>query len=369
MNFTLTEEQALLRDSASRLFGGSRREGAGRLPCATWNGGDELWQQYADLGWLAICLPESAGGWGATAIDCMILLEEMGDALAIDPFITTACLSARTLALAQPTADCVSTMQAIGTGGELVTVSEVQGGDPRAAPCRLHVESSRIILSGQKLRVPYAGQAHKMIVDASLDGEAVLVLIERNGETVAVSDYPMMDDSRAGDVTFDRTVVEESAIIARGARVAQIIDEAVDHAIVAQCAYALGSLRTLLGMSSGHLATRRQFGQPLGAFQALQHRMADMFVEVDRLRSITYRAVASLGAAKEERNAAVSAAKFVMGQVGVDVGGAAVHLHGAMGMTEELSVGRHYRALLMSAQRFGVGRSHLDRYVHYLHSR
>jgi alkylation response protein AidB-like acyl-CoA dehydrogenase len=172
-----------------------------------------------------------------------------------------------------------------------------------------------------------------------------------------------LDQSRSGDIEFRGALLPPSSILVRGSRAQAILSDATDHAIVGQCAHALGSMRTMLESTASYLTSRTQFAQTLGSFQALQHRMAEMFSEYDRFRSITYRAAAKLRNPAAERAAAVSAAKFLLGKFAASVGGTMVHLHGAIGMTEALPIGPHFRALLMSAQRYGVGAHHLDRYV------
>ena len=174
--------------------------------------------------------------------------------------------------------------------------------------------------------------------------------------------YPLIDGTQAADIELKAVRIPQSALLVEPQRALDILEEAVDRAVLAQVAEALGAMEAVLEITNAYLKQRVQFGQPIGKFQALQHRMAEMFVEVQETRSILYRGMAMLDAAPPERKRAISAAKVVAAHAGKFVGAQGIQLHGGIGMTEEYAVGHYYKKLIAFEKRFGDTEHHVSRY-------
>jgi alkylation response protein AidB-like acyl-CoA dehydrogenase len=183
---------------------------------------------------------------------------------------------------------------------------------------------------------------------------------------VTLQPYPLIDDSRAADVEFTNVRLPRSALLIGPARSQRVMDEALDRATLARVAEALGAMECVMQLTSEYLKTRVQFGQPIGKLQALQHRMAEMFVEVQEVRSILYCGLAHLDAEAALRGAVVSAAKLVTLEAGRIVGGQGIQLHGGIGVTEEYAVGRYFKKLIAFEKTYGDGTWHLDRLARHV---
>jgi alkylation response protein AidB-like acyl-CoA dehydrogenase len=205
--------------------------------------------------------------------------------------------------------------------------------------------------------------AHQLIVSAMLDhgGGLALFLVDRAASGVTQREYRLIDGTRGADIDFESVAVGREALLAVPADALELLQEALDRTTVARVAEALGAMEMVMYLTGEHLKNRVQFGQPLARFQALQHRMAEMFIEVQETRSILYRALAYLDASPDERAAAVSAAKVVSAQSGKFVREEGIQLHGGVGVTEEYQVGHYFRRLLTLEKSFGDAAWHLER--------
>jgi alkylation response protein AidB-like acyl-CoA dehydrogenase len=211
--------------------------------------------------------------------------------------------------------------------------------------------------------VEAAPSATHFIVSAGLEGDLGLGLFLVDAQGVRADAYEVIDGTRAADLHLDGVTVDEDALLTAPAVAGALLQDAVDRAALAHMAEALGSMEAVLELTSEYIKTRQQFGQPIGKFQALQHRMAEMFVETQEMRSIVLRGIANLDAAPAERSLAVSAAKVMFGTAGRFVGAQGIQLHGGIGMTDEYQVGHYYKRLLVLDKRYGDGDWHIDRFV------
>jgi alkylation response protein AidB-like acyl-CoA dehydrogenase len=182
-------------------------------------------------------------------------------------------------------------------------------------------------------------------------------------DAVVLETYSLIDGTRAADLALTEVVLGPDAMLATPACAAELLDEALDRAALAQVAEALGCMEAVLALTSEYLKTRHQFGQAIGKFQALQHRMSEMFVEVQETRSILYRGIAHLEGDAAARRQAVSAAKVMLGSAGRFVGGQGIQLHGGIGVTDEYQVGHYYKRLLALEKLYGDSDWHLDRFI------
>jgi len=368
MDFNLTDEQQMLRDSAARFVREKYGFEARRHVAAASGWSSERWAQYADMGWLALGVPEEFGGLGCGFVETAIVAEELGRGLALEPFIGCSVLATRLVERADAPAFAArraallegllaGTLQVAVAYSETSTRFELTGGGARA-----RAEGEGFVLDGVKMMVPAAGIADQLIVSAAVDGgDVALFLVPREATILHV--YPLIDGTRAGDVELRSVFVAADACLSAPGSGLVLLEDALDRAALAQVAEGLGCMEAVLEITSEYLKTRQQFGQPIGKFQALQHRMAEMFVEVQETRSILYRGIAHLDDAPAMRRQAVSAAKVILGSAGRFVGGQGIQLHGGIGVTDEYQIGHYYKRLLVLEKLYGDSDWHLGRFV------
>lgn len=366
MDFALTNEQQMLVDGAQRYireqYGFDARNAAVRSADGF---SRAQWQTFAELGWLALPLAEEHGGMGGSPADVTLLMQELGSALVVEPVVETAILCGTLLAAATANAAATPLLEAIAGGTQLVALAhtEPDGRSEYDTPVATRASGACAAwrLDGLKHRVFHGASADQLLVTARLgDGEQIgLFLVPRSASGVSVTSYALIDGTRAADIAFAGA---EATLLLQGDAVAAALTLALDRAVLAMSAAAIGSMDSVMAMTSEYLKTRVQYGQPLAKFQALQHRMAEMFVETDLARSIIVRALATLETGDAAAcGRAISAAKALVANACRFVTGQGIQLHGAIGTTEEYAVGHHYRAMLMYDYRFGDSAFHLDR--------
>ncbi len=365
MDFALSQEQSILRDSARR-FCRTHYAGPPRSPFAA--GRPFLdrshWREIADLGWLGVGL--SAEGDGAGAIDMAVLLEEIGRALCPLPLMVNAVLAGRLLEAAQESEADSSLLSSLTSGETIVAVAldatGVQSAQPDATAARASDGSH--ILQGRKTLVLGAADADLIVVAARTSGVAgqsqglSLFAVAPDAPGLTRQSYILLDGSPAADLTLDN--VRALRAIGRDGEACAAIASAVDHAILALSAEAIGVMTRLLNDTVKYLKGRRQYGAALSSYQALQHRAADMLIEVELSRSMLYRALAFLNR-PEARAEAVAACKYQVSRSAKAVGAAALQLHGAIGMADQSIAGQGFKRLRTLAGLFGDADHHLER--------
>ena len=366
MDFSLTEEQAMLREGVGRFVAENYGFGVRRAVAASEAGFSAAqWQNFADLGWLALTLPEDAGGLGCTAIESALVTEQLGSALVLEPYATTAVFAARILDQAADPEIRQSSLSAIGEGRLRVAVAHDEPGsrhDLRRVAATAHWHGGGYRITGAKILVPHAPSADQLIVSARLgDGGGYgLFLLDRGTAGVQMRSYRLLDATPAADIDLHEVSVDASALLVDSEQGPRVLEEAIDRLLMAQVAYALGAMQSVLEVSAEYVKSRVQFGQPLFKFQATQHRLAEMFVEVQEVRSILYCGLAHLEAERATRRRMVSAAKAVTGQAGRLVGGLGIQLHGGIGMTDEYQVGHYFKHLVVFEKLYGDTEYHLS---------
>jgi alkylation response protein AidB-like acyl-CoA dehydrogenase len=372
VDFNYTDEQTMLADSLGRWlesdydFARRRRLAAGE---ESWDGN---WRQLADLGLLGLHVPEEQGGLGGGPVDTLIVMQSLGRALAVEPYLSTAVISAPLLARVGTSAQHKALLPAIVAGDCRVVVATCE---PGARFDLEHVETQAVrrgsgfVLNGRKSVVVGADSAHHLIVSARAAGEArdmqgiSLFLVPVDAAGLVIRATPTIDGQRAAEVSLENVAIGPEALL--GVRDAGYgeLERAVDRGIAGLCAEAVGVMERLLEMTAEHLRTRRQFGQPIGNFQALQHRAADMAIAIEQARSTALLAAAKVEAEdRRERRRAISAAKVMAGRSGRYVGEQAVQLHGGMGMTDDLPVGWYFKRLVAIDLTYGDAGHHLELY-------
>ncbi len=365
MHFNLTDEQAMVRASAERLVKQHcslerRRERIGRG-----EGVDaQVWSQMVELGWLALCIPEDEGGLGGTMTDVALLMIELGRGMCPAPIVSSAVLSARLLADSGWDERASWIERAVFHGSRLAFAHLERGERMETlSPRRTIINSVDGVrrLTGAKFFVLDGEGAEAFLVTAITTdtAEFVIALIPNNRPGLSVQTYTLIDGTRATDLVLDNVALIEGDIVARGHVAARLFNDALARATVADLACAVGSMEACLDICSEYLKIRSQFGQPIGKFQALQHLMADMLVEAHNARSGLYCALANFDADHESRQAAISAAKVLIGQAGLSVSRVGIQLHGGYGLTDEFAIGHHHRFLSRLEKCYGDTHAHV----------
>ena len=375
MDFSYSEEQQMLKESVGK-FTQQRYDFDTRTRIAASEAGysEENWKLFAELGWLTVPFSEADGGFGDSAVDLMVMMEEFGKAMLVEPYLPSAVLAGRLLAALGGAERKAELLPALMAGNLQLAMAWAESGSRyNLANVRLSARSEQgdIVLDGAKINVLNGANAGNLLVTARENGavadrEGVSVfLVDRDAAGVDVQAYANLDGSRAARITFNEVSVPESARLGEPGKALPAVEAVIDHATVAVCAQAVGALDALLRKTVEYSKTRKQFGVHIGSFQALQHRMADMFIECQLARSITVMAAMQLdsGDSAQSKAAAVSAAKSRVGKAIRRVGQEAVQIHGGIGMTDELDVSHLFRQVTGLELLFGDADFHTSRFA------
>jgi pimeloyl-CoA dehydrogenase small subunit len=370
MDFDLTDEQRLLKESVDRLiadryaFEDRRRyaqepEGFSRA----------LWGQYAELGLLGLPFAEEHGGFGGGAVETMIVMEAFGRALALEPYLATVILGGGFLRHGASEAQRAELIPRIAAGELTLAFAHTERQsrhDLFDVLTTAKRDGSGYVLEGEKGVVVHGDQADKLVVTARTAGGRrdrrgiTLFLVDADAAGLSRRGYPTQDGQRAAEVSLANVRVGADAVIGATDDALPLVERVVDEAIAALAAEAAGAMGEMHRLTIDYLKTRKQFGVPIGSFQALQHRGADMFVALEQARSMAM--FATMMAQDEnaaERRKAASAAKVQIGHSGRFIGQQAIQLHGGVGMTMEFSVGHYFKRVTMIDTLFGDADHHL----------
>jgi alkylation response protein AidB-like acyl-CoA dehydrogenase len=373
MDFNLSEEQKMLGETVQRLiakdYGFEKRR---QIVRSSEGFSREVWKQFAELGLLALPLPETHGGMGGGAIEILVLMQSFGRGLVVEPYLATVLLCGGILAHAGTSEQQEELLPRIGGGELLMAFAHFEpGGRYERARATTTARKDKVgwRLSGAKAVVLHGDVAEKLIVSARTSGGEFdaagisLFLIDANQPGVTVRGYATHDGQRAAEITLRDVQVGAAALLGREGEALPVIERALDRGIAALCAEAVGIMDALNEATLEYTKARKQFGVPIATFQALQHRMADMRIAAELARSMAiYAAAKADGADAPERSRAMSAAKTVIGQSARLVGQQAVQLHGGMGVTDELNVGHYFKRLTLINATFGDADHHLGQY-------
>ena len=372
MDFNFTEEQNMIRDSLERVireqYDFETRQKTVRSETG-WR--PEMWKQIAELGLFMAPFSEEDGGLGGGAIDAMIVMEEFGKGLVLEPFIPSIVCGGGFLKHAGTVEQKEKHLTGIMDGSQVFAFAWAE---PRGRYNLANVETSArkdgsaFVLNGHKSVVIGAPWATHLIVTARTSGERCdqdgisVFLVEKETAGITTRDYPTVDGRRASEVYFENVKVPDNQFIGTIDAGLPLIERVADEAVAALCAEACGVMKTANALTLEYSRTRKQFGVPIGKFQVLQHRMVDMFMEHEQAISMTYMATLKLDEEDLVRKQAVSAAKVKLGQAGRFVGQEAVQIHGGMGMTDEMAIGHYFKRLTMINTEFGDADHHMKRY-------
>ncbi|MGA3399410.1 MAG: acyl-CoA dehydrogenase [Acetobacteraceae bacterium] len=368
MDFDLTDDQRLLKDSVDRLiadhYAFEQRKKYMAEP-AGWS--TSVWNQYAELGLLGLPFEEKLGGFGGGAVETMIVMEAFGRGLVLEPYFATVILGGGLLRRAGSDALRAALVPQIIAGKLKLAFAHIERQsryDLADVATTARKDGDGYVLDGAKSVVLHGDCADKLLVTARVAGgrrdrDGIgLFLVDADAAGVTRRGYPTQDGLRAAELALSGVRVAADAVLSDNALPA--IEHVVDEAIAALCAEAVGTMQAMHETTLEYLKTRQQFGRPIGSFQVLQHRSVDMLVALEQARSMAMFAAVMAGEEDStERRRAIAAAKVQIGRSGKHIGQEAIQLHGGIGMTMEYKVGHHFKRVTMIDMLFGDADAHL----------
>ena len=357
MNFEHTDDRRMLADTLVRAL----RDGyaidtrnAGAYSEAGYD--PAVWQQLTELGIVSALFDEAAGGFGGSGFDIMVVFEALGRALVVEPFLG-ALMAGRALAKAGGQDDMLAGI----VSGETIAAFAQEDG---ATPVTATKSGDGWTLSGTKAVVPQAGAASVFVVVVEQDGDPLVLVVPADTAGVSVRSYNIVEGGAAGDVTFDDATLGAEARLGGDGQGQAIVDAAVGAGLLALSAEAVGAMEFVKEATLGYLRDRKQFGVPIGKFQALQHRMATVLLEIEQAQSAVINAASAFdGDDAKARARALAAAKYTIGRTGALVAEETIQLHGGIGMTWEYAVSHYAKRLVMIDHQLGDEDYHLQRYI------
>ncbi len=372
MDFTYTETQDMVRETLSRFLTDTYDFDSRQKMIASDAGRDPaIWQALAqELGMLGAAFDEAHGGLGGGALENVIVMEELGKVMAIEPYLQTVVIGGGALkAVGGAMADAVIPEIIAGNAIIAFAYAEPQGRyDLSNIRTAAKKDGAGYILSGHKSVVYAAPWATHLLVSARTSGShrdaqgISLFLIDAKSPGIVRRDYPTVDGFRASEVYFENVAIPADAMLGEEGAALPLIERIIDEATVAVCAEACGVTERLHLGTLEYAKQRNQFGQPISRFQVLQHRMVDMFMEVEQAKSMTLMATLKLELPHDQRMAAVSACKAKVSAACKFVGQNAVQTHGGIGITQELAIGHYFKRATMIESQFGTSDYHFGRY-------
>jgi alkylation response protein AidB-like acyl-CoA dehydrogenase len=368
MDFNLSPERQMLKDTVERFireqYGIEKRHDFAKSETGF---SREMWREFADLGLIGALLPPEMDGLGGTGEDILLVFEALGRGLVVEPFLASGVLGASPLI---DTGDA-ATLDRVMAGEHLLALAH---GEPDGRYSLSHVRAQATSgadgwqITGTKNVVIDAGSADSLIVSARIAGEIdsedglALFRVDPGQPGITLQTYATIDGSSAAEVHLDRATCEP---IGTQGEAFPMIERAIGRGILAVCAEALGAMEVAKDLTLEYLKTRVQFGKPIGANQALQHRMVDMLIEIEQVRSCVMLAASTLDADRATRERNLSAAKHLVGRVGRLVAEETIQMHGGVAMTWELALPHYAKRMVMIDHLFGDTDHHLERFIEF----
>lgn len=376
MDFSLNDEQKLIQESIDKFIQNDYSfESRQKILAEDTGYSEDNWNTFAELGWLALLFSEDDGGFGGSAVDLTVIMEAFGKGLVLEPFWSTIILAGNLLSQLGSDEQKQTIIPAIIEGKLKLAFAH---SEPQSrfnlsdVTTHAKTDGEQFILNGHKSVVMHASTADKIIVSARTSGTQQseqgisLFLVDANTPGITIQSYPTVDGLSAAEVILENVEVKQNQLLGQQDQAFSAIEQTTDHAILALGAEAVGAMETLYKATVEYCKTRVQFGQPIGKFQVLQHRMVDMFMEYEQSKSLMFMAAITMENPDETATAkakAASAFKAQIGKAGRFIGQEAVQLHGGMGMTEELNVGHYFKRLTVIDTLLGNTDYHLARFT------
>ena len=373
MNFELSEEQKMIQQSVER-FVQENYDLTNRVKISSEDPGysKEYWGSMADLGWLGLAFDEEDGGFGGNQIDTLVLMEQFGKGLVLEPFLANIVLGGGIIKRAASSAIKESIIPSLMEGKLQITLAyaeEQSRFDIEDVATAAREEDGGFVINGKKSMVLNAESADKIIVVTRTSGSQVdengisLFIVDASSEGVEKQNFPTVDGLRASEITFEDVKVSSEALVGEKDKGFKILQAVVNDAILALSAEAVGAMEVLYKDTVEYTQQREQFDHALSDFQVLQHRMVDMFMEYEQCKSLLFRATLETVEDPDLAQRTIHALKHLIGKSGIFVGESAVQLHGGMGVTEELRIGHFFKRLLVIDSQFGNADFHLDKFT------
>ncbi len=370
MDFDLSEEQSMLKDALSRLLSDKYDFDSRNQVLAGQEGWSlDMWTRLAEMGLMALPFAEADGGLDGGPVDQMIVMEELGRALSLEPFFGTIVLGGAALRLAGSGQQRAALVPQLADGSLKMAVAHTERHsryDLNHVETTAHKTGDGAILNGGKSVVLDGDCADKIFVTARTGGDVRdrqgigLFLIDAGAKGVTRRGYANQDGRRAAELTLENVVAED--VYGDPDDALPVIEWIAEQAIAALAAEAIGVMSVMHEITTEYLKERKQFGVPIGAFQVLQHKAVDMFIALEQARSITmYATMMADNDDADERSRAMAAAKVEIGRAGRVCGENAIQLHGGVGMTMEYSVGHYFKRMTMIDKTFGDADCHIER--------
>jgi hypothetical protein len=374
LNFEFSDEQRQLHDAVERYLSEQYSFERFRSIKDSADGWDRsVWQGLADLGVLGITVPVEQGGLGFGPLETLAMMGDCGRSLLLEPVLSSAVMATAALSRFADETPAGELLTGMAGGGKIAVLAHFESGARFESECvttRAQRSGEGYRLDGHKGVVMHAGAADVLLVSARTAGEAgdargvSLFLVPRTAPGVVLDAYPTVDGQRAADVYLKGVALPAVSRLGPEGSALTAVEAALDIGLAALCADAVGVMQAMVDATVDYVRVRQQFGQPIGRFQALQHRIADMLIHLEQARSMSYLAALRCTAQDvSERRKALSAAKAVIGQAGRFIGQQSVQLHGGMGMTDELKISHWFKRLTAAQIMFGDSDTHLQRYA------
>ena len=373
MNFELSEEQKMIQQSVER-FVQENYDLTNRVKISSEDPGysQDYWTAMAELGWLGLAFSEEDGGFGGNQIDTLVLMEQFGKGLVLEPFLANIVLGGGAIKRGGTPAIKESVLPNLIEGNLQLTLAyaeEQSRFDIEDVATAAREDGNNFIINGKKSMVLNAESADKIVVVARTNGSQVdedgisLFLVDATSAGIERENFPTVDGLRASEITFTDVEVSSDNLIGEKDKGFSILQAVVNDAILALSAEAVGAMEVLYKDTVEYTQQREQFDHPLSDFQVLQHRMVDMFMEYEQCKSLLLRATMETVQDPILAQRTVHALKHLIGKSGIFVGESAVQLHGGMGVTEELRIGHFFKRLLVIDSQFGNSDFHLDKFT------
>lgn len=373
MDFSISEEQSMLADSVSKFIDNDY-DFERRQEIAESDDGysRELWQTYAELGWTAVPFAEDDGGLGGGPVELMLMMEQFGRGLLVEPFLANIVLAGGVL---RRSANNEQKSRWLAPLIEGQLQAALAFAEPQSRFNIADIKSTAkpngkgFVLSGKKICVLNGGGAELLIIPARTSGGQAdedgitLFAVPADSAGIERRAYQTVDAQQAADIGLSGIKVEAAAVLGEIGKGFDVLQDVIDEATLAVCAEAVGIMRTMLDKTVEYSKNRVQFGVPIGSFQALQHRMVESLMACEQSQSLLMWAVMLNAAGHEDRRKAVSAMKYQIGTAGIKVAREAVQIHGGMGMTWELDIAHYFKRMTAIDLLFGNADYHLDRYL------
>ena len=373
MNFNLSEEQTLLKDSVSK-FVMNDYDYETRTKHTQMEKGfnPDTWQTFAELGWLCVPFSEEDGGIGGGPIESMIMMEEFGKGLVVEPYFSTVMLAGAVVAKAASADQKAQLLAGIIEGSSLMSLAYIERQsrfDLFDVATKAEKQADGYVLNGKKSMVLHGASANAFIVSARTSGNQrdesgiSLFVVDANTDGLSITDYPTLDGHRAVELDLNNVTVPASALLGEEGAALGVLNAVADDACLALSAEAVGMMEKLYKETVEYTKNRKQFGVPIAVFQALQHRMVDMFTLHEECKSLLLKAVLSCEAGEADASRNISALKYAIATKGQKVAHEAIQIFGGMGMTDEMSVGMYLKRINVINTLFGNGDYHLQRFM------